>query len=204
METEWRNLDGRCGKPRLVSRTQRCGKHDDLSAGDLVSRTHGFVKCKLAVMPFCHLRIRPAKESFVSDYYCHNCMVSASAITPASPADLTGTQYQLEKFIKHTIPSASYPINSVFSDPSFQTYRDYIVNTNASGCLEIDDQGRKNLVWFAGSPVGVTVQNGSAMVPNNAVKVVYPEDEKRMHAFPTASSEIQTRTCRVCGRLVVR
>lgn len=140
----------------------------------------------------------------MSEFYCHNCMVSSSAITPASPADLTGTQYQLEKYVKHTMPSGSYPIISVFSDPTFQTYRDYVVNTSASGCLEIDDRGRKNLVWVAGSTVGITIQNGSAIVPNDAVKVVYPEDGKRMHAFPTASSDIQTRTCKVCGRLVVR
>ena len=40
------NLDTltECGKPRLVSRTQRCGKQGNLSVKNLDARTQGFVE----------------------------------------------------------------------------------------------------------------------------------------------------------------
>jgi len=126
-----------------------------------------------------------------------NCLV-----TPASPISLTGTQYQLSKFIKHTVPSGSYRLDSVFDDPTYKEYSDYIVNTSASGLLETDDLDRKNLIWFAGSHTGAVYCNGVFVAPTHGVKVVLPESETKLHAFPIAGSPHRKVTCALCGRLL--
>ena len=40
-------------------------------------------------------------------YYCHKCASTNLSITPSIPYNLTGTQYQLDKFMKHTAPIRS-------------------------------------------------------------------------------------------------
>jgi len=80
----------------------------------------------------------------MSQFFCHSCSVSG-LVTPAMPTSLTGTSYQLEKFIKHTAPTVTYPINSIFDDPTYDTYSGYIVTGTISGLLEIDNYGRKIL-----------------------------------------------------------
>jgi hypothetical protein len=139
----------------------------------------------------------------MADYYCHACIRSGNLVSIAVPVDLTGTQYQLAKFIKHTIPTGNYPVNSIFNDRTIQAYHGYIVNTSASGCLEVDDMGRKNMVWVAGKTVGGTIQHNLAVTPNDAVKVVLPENASALHAFPTASSSLRVQTCRACGKQIV-
>jgi hypothetical protein len=138
------------------------------------------------------------------EYFSHDCAISRGLVCPACPASLTGTQYQLDKYIKHTRPTANYRINSIFDASSIQAYSGFIINTSASGCVERDDYGRMNMVWVAGSPVGKTIQNGLPILQNDAVKVVLPENAERMHAFPTGSSDLQIRYCIVCGKPVIR
>ena len=141
----------------------------------------------------------------MSVYYCHTCAAIKGWMTAASPASLTGTEYQLEKYIKHTTASASaaYPIVSIFDNPSYDIYRVHVVNTSASGSLEIDDQGRRNLIWVAGQQVGFTVREGKIVTPDNAVKVVLYNSEWKIHAFPTSSDRFETRRCMECGKLIV-
>jgi hypothetical protein len=38
----------------------------------------------------------------MSDYYYHACVVKLGLVMPAVTTDLTGCDYQHEKFIKHT------------------------------------------------------------------------------------------------------
>ncbi|MCI0558924.1 MAG: hypothetical protein MN733_10545 [Nitrososphaera sp.] len=133
-------------------------------------------------------------------YYCHEH--SSSLVTPASPSSLTGSQYQLDKFVKHTAPTASYHLNSVFAGPTLQAYSTYVVNTAASGFLEVDDQGRKNLIWFAGSQNGVEYRNGAFSAPTAGVKVVWPEDDNKLHAYPIAASPLRIEVCASCGKQI--
>jgi len=83
-------------------------------------------------------------------YYCHICARNQNLVTPVNPTGLTANQYQLDKFLKHTAPTGVYSTNSVFDDKQWTDYEEYMVTTTASCCLEIDDQGRKNLIYFAG------------------------------------------------------
>ena len=97
-------------------------------------------------------------EVIVSEYYCHRCSVMLGLVKPEVPESLTGTSYQLEKFIKHTAPTGTYPINSLFSDPSYERYRDFVATTIVSGSAYIDDRGRSNLLYFAGDKIGATYE----------------------------------------------
>jgi hypothetical protein len=139
----------------------------------------------------------------MSNYYCHSCAAISGWMSAASPTSLTGTTYQLEKFIKHTVPTGSYPFVSVFDDPNYGAYRNYVVYTSGSGCLEIDDRGRRNLIWVAGMRVGATFENGVLKSPDDAVKVVLYDDEWKIHAYPTLSDHVETKRCVMCGQLVV-
>ena len=138
----------------------------------------------------------------MAQYYCHQCAISGSLVRPVSSSSLTDTLYKADKFIKHTPPSASavYSINSVFNDSTYQTYESYVVNAAASGFLEIDNRGRKNIIWFVGSQVGVEYHNGVFVAPTDGVKLVLPEDESKLHAFSIGSSPLQSRSCASCGK----
>lgn len=135
-------------------------------------------------------------------YWCHNCMVSASLVSVASPLSLTSGSYMVGKYMKHTAPSPNpaYKKRSIFNDPTYQAYETYIVNTAASGFLELDDAGHKNVIWLAGSTIGVYYESGSYIAPTDGVKLVFPENDQKLHAFSISSSTNKVVLCSVCGR----
>ena len=130
-------------------------------------------------------------------YYCHTCCRASGLIAPVDPSALPPGPYQLGKFVKHTAPSSVHSVNSIFHDPDWSAYEQYLVNTAASGCLEIDDQNRKNLILFAGQEVGLLKVNGVFRAPCSGVKLVCSEDAVKAHGFPIAF-EPQSRTCESC------
>ncbi len=138
----------------------------------------------------------------MSEYYCHKCSGELGWMNVQNPADLTGTEYQLAKFIKHTIPTYYGGSLSVFDDPAYSTYATYVGNTSGSGCLEIDDSGRKNLIWVAGKNTGFTYVNGIFRQPEDAIRVVLYDNQLKIHAFPTNSYIVDTKRCHRCGELV--
>ena len=138
----------------------------------------------------------------MSVYYCHRCAAINDIMNAASPANLIGTEYQLEKFIKHTAPTGTYPVNSIFHDPAYSVYSTYVVSTTGSGCFEVDDLGRRNMIWIAGRDIGATFRNGVLVAPSDAVKVVWHDNVWKIHAFPTLSDQIETKRCVMCGDLV--
>jgi hypothetical protein len=118
---------------------------------------------------------------------------------PEIPVTLTGTSYQLEKFIKHTAPTRGYSLNSVFSESSYEQYRDYVVTTTVSGSVQIDDWGRTNLLYVAGSGIGATYENGHLSIPADTVVVVFHDNAWKIHAFPAGSDSFQHSICQNCG-----
>ncbi len=138
----------------------------------------------------------------MSEYYCHSCAGEMGLMNPASPLSLTGTDYQLGKFIKHTDPTGTYPINSVFGDTDYGTYENYVVSSAGSGFLELDDRGRRNIVWVAGKTIGATYKNGIYTYPDDAVRIVLHDNQWKIHAFPTLSDKVQSKRCKRCGVLV--
>jgi hypothetical protein len=110
----------------------------------------------------------------VANYYCFSCAPVISGGSSVQTSDLTASDYQLEKFMKHTAPSSVEKINSVFKTSDFATYRDYVVNSAASACLEVDDRDRHNYIFVAGEITGATFSNDSFVTTCSAVKVVLP------------------------------
>jgi hypothetical protein len=104
----------------------------------------------------------------MSTRYCHPCSLGLGITGGELPSNLTGSVYQVKKFLKHTTPLKSANTTGVFSDPSYTAYAGYLVSSSASGSVEIDDQGRTNIVWYAGKTVGASWVAGKPALPNDS------------------------------------
>jgi hypothetical protein len=115
--------------------------------------------------------------------------------------NLTGSKYLLRKFIKHTVPSSGSfkKQNSIYSDPTYEAYQNYYVSGSASGSLEVQPNGQKNLIWYAGTPLGPSFKNGSFDFCGDAVKIVYPENTGLLHHYHVDATKYQTAVCANCG-----
>jgi hypothetical protein len=141
----------------------------------------------------------------MSTHYCHECAITLGHLRPLEPAtNLTGSINTLKKYFKHTVPPASGSVISVFDQPDYDAYKDYVVTTLASGSVEVDSSGRYNILWVAGKQTGFTFINGVAQGPTDAVKVVLHTNPESIHAFPTGSVEFISATCARCGNPIVR
>ncbi len=141
----------------------------------------------------------------MSKYFCHKCAVEIGII-PGNIDDFnpTGNDYQLEKFYKHTVPSTNPGIISVFDlSNENKGYKGYVLNTLASGCVEIDNKDRLNVVWIAGKTTGWTYRDGNFQCNDDAVKVVYHDNETKLHGFPTGSALLSSQKCINCGEDIV-
>ncbi len=134
--------------------------------------------------------------------YCIDCAIAGGQLKPAIPADLFGTQYHLDKYLKHTAPTSTHGFNSIFLDPSTVAYRDYIVTAVSSGHVQIGTSGKVNVIWVASSGTGISYQNGRFYANADAVKVVFHDDQFKIHGYPTESAELVGHTCCVCGRMI--
>lgn len=139
----------------------------------------------------------------MSDYYCHNCAKSLGLLRNVYTSNLMVSEYQLEKYIKHSIPSQDYPYHSVFDNSSTDVYRNYVINASCSGSVEIDNKGRRNIVWIAGRKVGAFFKNGKLHLPHDAVKVALSSERDKIHAFTESSTKFSTFLCKRCHTPVV-
>ena len=136
-------------------------------------------------------------------YYCHSCGRSLGHFQNIKTSSLTGSTYQLEKLIKHHFPDSKYPFHSIFNSPSTEMYRNYVVSASCSGGIEIDDKGRRNIIWVAGKKIGASYKNGIFHKPQDAIKVVQSSDPDKIHAFTESSTKFTTQFCSNCGSTVV-
>lgn len=113
--------------------------------------------------------------------------------------NLTGNTYLLTKFRKHTISPTQSGLISVFSDPTYSGYSQYISSALASGSTEFDWYGRKNIIWYPGYDIGVKYQNQVPIGPTNVVKVVLSNNAVKIHGFPVDMASIISGTCVNCG-----
>ena len=139
-----------------------------------------------------------------NDYYCHSCASSLSLIPGYSNLNLVGmNSYQVEKFLKHTILSTSED-KSVFSDPATSTYLSYMIDARLAGSVEIQRDGKRNLILAAGQPVGFYMSAGRIIRPEHMVKVVYSTDLNKIHAYPESSTAFETSKCITCCADIIR
>jgi len=134
-------------------------------------------------------------------YYCHRCAVILGYFQDVYTSAPLQSQYQLDKFIKHTVP-LTHPSASVFNSTSAGPYANYVVDTAASGAVELDARGRRNFIWLAAHPTGFSYQDGVLVGPTDGVKVVLSSEETKVHAFPVSASDLATRRCANCHGLV--
>jgi hypothetical protein len=137
----------------------------------------------------------------MSYYYCHPCAARQGYLHDVYTSDPLQSPYQLDKFVKHTLP-LSHPSASVFNSTSTGTYADYVVDVAASGAVELDALGRRNFVWLAGCPTGFSYKDGVLVGPTDGVKVVLSSEATKIHAFPVNAADLVTRMCASCGGLV--
>lgn len=136
-------------------------------------------------------------------YYCHGCAAILGSLRQPPTDKLIVSSYQLEKYIKHTVPDPRYHIQSVFSTPSTQLYAEYIIESITAGSIEVDDYDRKNIIWVAGERTGFLFNYGQLVQPQDAVKIVLFHDDARMHAYSANSTSFTGTTCDICGEQVI-
>jgi hypothetical protein len=139
----------------------------------------------------------------MNTYYCYKC-ASASGILPSTDVkslNLTGSSYLLQKFMEHTVPSAGAgkTKNSLYDDATYDAYKNYCVSGSASGSVEIQPDGKKNLIWYAGEKLGPSFENGTFNFDGDTVKIVYPENTGKLHHFHVDSNDYKTVVCATCG-----
>ena len=136
-------------------------------------------------------------------YYCHACAAEQSLLNPP-PTDPLTTRYQLDKYVKHTVPDEKYQVQSVFERADIQVYRGYLVDGLTAGSVEVDGWGRTNVIWVATQAVGFQFQHGRLVTPQDAVKVVLSTATGYVHAYPASSTTFTGRRCDRCGQWVIQ
>lgn len=116
---------------------------------------------------------------------------------------LIRNEYQLKKFIKHTVPSSYASYKTVFTGVGSETYQAAIVNTLTSGCVERDNHNRMNFVWVGSISNGFAYQGGQIVGLTHGVKVVLAHDQKKLHAFPVHAGNLRMEICARCGNPAV-
>ena len=154
-------------------------------------------RCSAAQVIVC---VRP-KDCKHMSHYCHRCAGRLGYLQDVYTSDPLQSQYQLDKFIKHTLP-LSHPSASVFNSTSTGDYANYVVDAAASGAVELDAQGRRNFIWLAGQPTGFSYKDAVLVGPTDGVKVVLSSEATRVHAFPVKAADLVTHMCACCGGLV--
>ena len=144
----------------------------------------------------------------MNTYYCYPCRKALNLCAPPANVDnlnFTGSQYTLEKFMKHTVPASgsNKRINSIYSDPTYETYKEYCVNGTASGSLEVQSDGTQNLIWLAGKTLGPAFENGRVLFSGDTVKIIFADNTGSLHHYHVDSSKYQTAVCANCGGSVL-
>ena len=131
-------------------------------------------------------------------YYCHAC-ASARGHLSFDTKFLSDSTYQLGKLFKHTTLDPALKVLSLFSSRDTATYEGYIVNSSLSGSAEIDERGRTSIIWGAGKTIGMRVENGVVVGPEDVVRVVRSHDSLTIHAFSQRSTDFSLAKCAQCG-----
>lgn len=141
----------------------------------------------------------------MTNYYCNNCRQDFLKQYDISKYSLFETDYQLDKIYKHTIAEPSFGITSSFCDKSHENYKYLTELAIASGSLEVNEEGNRvkyNIVYGTNEHVGTKFFNGSAVLKEDAIKVVLPTVHGRTHSFTTGSTGLKKAKCSKCGKTI--
>jgi hypothetical protein len=134
--------------------------------------------------------------------YCHMCAIKRQRVY-RPPSDPLATEYQLGKYLKHTVLDPAFAVQSIFISASTRAYEHYIVDAMTAGAVEEDARGRWNLIVPAGKEVGIRYEHGQPVAPEDAIKAVLSSEDGRVHAFSVEFSSFQGVACLDCGRVAI-
>lgn len=141
---------------------------------------------------------------------CDSCALLAGYQIPSwdiQNNNYTGHLYQVNKFFDHTITgnrNSSGPV-SLLDDPTYDNYKDLMIDTLNSGYYEIDAQNRVNKGYYVGNDIGSNYdpQTNTVRYKEQFFKVVKFDTPTGVHGFsfdPVYSAP--TRQCDNCSRLL--
>ncbi len=139
----------------------------------------------------------------MSTHLCWECALAEDYMESIQTLTPMGSTYRVEKFLEHMRPKRIYDLNSIFVSNSTAQYKDWFITSSMSGSMEVDDRGRTSFVWFAGKQIGATFHRGKFSFATDAVKLVLPFAEDRVHAFPVSSTGYQSAKCARCGDPII-
>jgi len=132
-------------------------------------------------------------------YLCSSCKKSTGEINTGMYSDPLGSTYQQDKYKKHTVPTTGYDKQSVFIDFTETEYTGLIQEAVLSGSLEVDEQGRKNIIYPIREKIGVLYSKGIPIREQDVLKVVCSTDGERVHGFTISSTTLSTGVCKDCN-----
>lgn len=133
-------------------------------------------------------------------YHCATC-TDKLGIRPIAPTDdFLGSHYQRSKKHKHTVSSATYPVQSVLDETSEDYYRATISEAYRYGAVEVTSRGTDILFCpSAQSSIGYKQRYGTQFTPQDTFRVVKSDQSLEAHAFLNSSSDYSHRRCVTCG-----
>lgn len=140
--------------------------------------------------------------------YCNSCAAKRALLPGYDPGltNLTGSAVQLQKYLEHTVTGRrTGQIVSVFSDPSYDSYKGLFLSTVHSGSYHCDDRGRESLVLVMGKDCGFSWddRNKAIRYSEDAVRVVCYRDETKVHQYSQNSTAFTPARCLDCGNIVL-
>ena len=83
-------------------------------------------------------------------------------------------------------------------------YADHLRNGLLYGAIEVDDNGRTNIIWAAGKETGFRYEAGQFNGPCDAIRIALPLLPGERHAFPDNSTRFTAVTCHDCGEKITK
>lgn len=136
----------------------------------------------------------------MTNYFCHKCSFILGYLnsTGIEGLNLTGSTYLLDKFVKHTLSPNNFDFVSIFSDSSYEKYKDNTINTLMSGSTIVNNN-KIDVVWFSNKDIGITFLKGKPYSQTDVVKTVLHHNSKKIHSYPINSETLINKNCNNCG-----
>jgi hypothetical protein len=117
-----------------------------------------------------------------------------------STSDSLESTYQRDKYEKHSKPSSSHHVQTVFDNSSTQYYEDCIREAVERGAVQVESRGT-NVIFCpsTGRAIGSKYKWGQYADQQDTVVVVKTSDRGGVHAFLKASSQYSGQKCARCG-----
>jgi hypothetical protein len=132
--------------------------------------------------------------------YCAKC-ASNLGYRPARPTtDFLQTEFKKQKHTKHTVSSSSYPVQSVFDEPSEAYYVQTLDEAYQNGAIEVSSRGTDILFCpSTQSSIGYKQAWGGHVTRQDTVRVADSTDALKVHGYLNASSDHSHKRCDGCG-----